>query len=145
MESKVERLRALAMSKTAGRREGETPEWKVSPAKIVSLIVVPILTSVAVLWIGWVSNAASEGAQAKDDVAEVKAEAKAEVAEVKAESIKMDGILHQRVSDQDNKRSAAVSKITDKVDQVKAAAAAQYQAIMNQLMQMQRDINRGNP
>jgi hypothetical protein len=122
------------MTQTRGRREGETPEWKPSPAKIVSLVVVPIITGAVILWGGWISKCAVAGAQAKDDVATLK-----------AESTKMDGILHERVSDQDNKRTAAVSKLTDKMDQVKAAAAAQYQAIMNQLIEIQRDINRSNP
>lgn len=111
------------MSQTGGRREGESPVWEIRAWKIVTLVVVPIITGVVILWAGWVSRAASYGEAAANDVAELKVDME-----------KMDGILHRRITDLEIDREAKVQKLADKLEAYKAAQDLQTQAIMNQLL-----------
>ena len=104
-------MKKILYSQVAGRREGETPKWELSPFKIV----IAVFTVVLAAWMAWVSLGAIDGTVAKEHVP----------------------ILHQRISKDrdhsDEKRDEAVEKITSKLDD-------QYEKITDRLMQIQRDV-----
>ncbi len=117
-------MKRLYSTMVSGRREGEKPEWKFSPVKLAVSIVVPIITALIIGWVGWVSVCSIAGDAAKKTV------------DVQVP------VLHGRITGQDTKRDVAVATITKKIDDNQAAQTVQYQQIMQQLIEMQRDINR---
>ena len=117
-------MKRLYSTMVAGRRAGEEPEWKFNPVKLTIAIVVPIVTGIILYWIGWVSICSIAGDAAKKTV------------DVQVP------VLHGRISGQELKRDAAVATIVKKVDDNQAAQTLQFQAIMEQLIEIRKDMAR---
>ncbi len=115
-------MKSLAFSRVAGRREGEETVWKFSPMRLATSIMIPLVTALIIGWVGWVSKCSIAGDAAKKTTDH------------------QIPVLHNRITDQGKQRDAAVQKILDKIDTNQAAQNVQNQAIMDHLIQIQRDM-----
>ena len=96
---------------------------KFSPLKTAITALITVTVGGLLSWSIWVTTQAFCAAEAKKKIDH------------------QTTVLHNRITDQERQRDAAVKILGDKIDAQQQMQIQQYQQIMNHLIQIQRDIN----